>query len=166
MCFFLALSVSLFWPIICGPKRTHLVFFAEFSEFAPELSEPQWVLVSETVLSKQYSTCIHLLLPKGPGHTKKTTGSKSASQSSMDLPWSSFPCFWDVLAFFRVFLNPWFGEPVVCTLDSRGFRHFRDFRDFRESSSCLSCLRRFRRFRDFRRFRERSQMGHFRPQKV
>ena len=61
----------------------------------------------------------------------------------------------------RVFLNPWFGEPVVCTLDSRGFRHFRGFRDFRESStqllvcSCLSCLRRFRRFRDFRRFRER-----------
>ena len=56
------------------------------------------------------------------------------------------------------FLNPWFGKPVVCTLDSRGFRHFRGFRDFRESStqllvcSCLSCLR---RFRDFRRFRER-----------
>ena len=61
----------------------------------------------------------------------------------------------------RVFLNPWFGEPVVCTLDSRGFRHFRGFRDFRESStqllvfSCPRCLRRFRRFRDFRRFRER-----------
>ena len=61
----------------------------------------------------------------------------------------------------RVFLNPWFGEPVVCTLDSRGFRLFRGFRDFRESStqlldcSSLSCLRRFRRFRDFRRFRER-----------
>ena len=60
-----------------------------------------------------------------------------------------------------LFLNPWFGEPVVCTLDSRGFRHFRGFRDFRESStqllvcSCLSCLRRFRRFRDFRRFRGR-----------
>ena len=62
---------------------------------------------------------------------------------------------------FRVFLNPWFGEPVVCTLDSRGFRNFRGFRDFRESSarllvcSYLSCLWRFRRFRDFRRFRER-----------
>ena len=58
----------------------------------------------------------------------------------------------------RVFLNLWFGERVVCTLDSRGFRHFRDFRDFRESCtqllvcSCLSCLH---RFRDFRRFRER-----------
>ena len=38
---------------------------------------------------------------------------------------------------FRVFLNPWFGEPVVCTLDSRGFRHFRGFRDFRESSTQL-----------------------------
>ena len=53
----------------------------------------------------------------------------------------------------RVFLNPWLGEPMVCTLDSRGFRHFRGFRDFRESStqllvcSCLSCPRRFRRFR-------------------
>ena len=61
----------------------------------------------------------------------------------------------------RVFLNPWFGEPVVCTLDSRGFRHFRGFRDCRESStqllvrSCLSCLCRFRRFRAFRRFRDR-----------
>ena len=31
---------------------------------------------------------------------------------------------------FRVFLNPSFGELVVCTLDSRGFRHFRGFRDF------------------------------------
>ena len=61
----------------------------------------------------------------------------------------------------RVFLNPWFGEPVVCTPDSRGFRNLRGFRDFRESStqllicSCLSCLCRFRRFGDFRRFRER-----------
>ena len=56
----------------------------------------------------------------------------------------------------RVFLNPWFGEPVVCTLDSRGFRHFRGFRDFRESStqllvcSCLSHFRRFRRLRERR----------------
>ena len=61
----------------------------------------------------------------------------------------------------RVFLNPWFGETVVCTLDSRGFRNFRGFRDFRESStrllvcSCLSCLWRSRRFRNFRCFRER-----------
>ena len=60
---------------------------------------------------------------------------------------------------YRAFLNPWFGEPVVCTLDSRGFRHFRGFRDFHESStqllvfSCPRCLRRFRRFRDFHRFR-------------
>ena len=63
--------------------------------------------------------------------------------------------------FSRVFLNPWFGEPVVCTLDSRAFRHFRGFRDFREPSarllvcSRLSCLHRFRHFRDFRHFRER-----------
>ena len=61
----------------------------------------------------------------------------------------------------RVFLNPWFGEPVVCTLNFRGFRHFRGFRDFRESStqllvfSCPRSLGRFRRFRDFRRCRER-----------
>ena len=26
-------------------------------------------------------------------------------------------------------LNPWFGEPVVCTLDSRSFRNFRGFRE-------------------------------------
>ena len=51
-----------------------------------------------------------------------------------------------ILAYCRVFLHPWFGEPVVCTLDSRGFRHFRGFRDFGNSStqllvcSCLSCL--------------------------
>ena len=30
-------------------------FFEELTEFAPELSEAQWVLFSETVLSKQYS---------------------------------------------------------------------------------------------------------------
>ena len=33
----------------------------------------------------------------------------------------------------RVFLNPWFGEPVVCTLDSRGFRHFHGFPRFGEN---------------------------------
>ena len=71
------------------------------------------------------------------------------------------PFYLNFTSFSPLFLNPWFGEPVVCTLDSRGLRHFRGFRDFRESSaqllvcSCLSCLRRFRRFRDFRRFRER-----------
>ena len=40
-------------------------------------------------------------------------------------------------------LSPWFGEPVACTLDSRGFRHFRGFRDFRYSSTqtlVCSCL--------------------------
>ena len=31
----------------------------------------------------------------------------------------------------RVFPNPLFGEPVVSTPDSRGFRHFHGFRDFR-----------------------------------
>ena len=58
------------------------------------------------------------------------------------------------------FISQEFGisKPVVCTLESRGFRRFCGFRDFREPStqllvcSCLSCLR---RFRDFRRFRER-----------
>ena len=55
----------------------------------------------------------------------------------------------------QVFLNPLFGEPVVCPLDSRGFCHVCGFRDFCESSSqllvcsSLSCLRCFRRFRDF-----------------
>ena len=34
----------------------------------------------------------------------------------------------------RVFLNPLFGEPIVCTPDSHGFHHFRGFRDFRLSS--------------------------------
>ena len=61
----------------------------------------------------------------------------------------------------RVFVNPLFGEPVVCTPDSCGFRHVRGFRDFHKCStqmlvfSCLSCLCRFRHFRNFCRFRER-----------
>ena len=36
-------------------KRELTEFFAELTEFAPKLSEAQWVLFSETVLSKQYS---------------------------------------------------------------------------------------------------------------
>ena len=40
----------------------------------------------------------------------------------------------------RVFLNLGFGEPMFCTLDSRGFRHFRAFRDFRKSSNQPPCL--------------------------
>ena len=50
---------------------------------------------------------------------------------------------------------------MVCTLDSRGFRHFRGFRDLCEFStqllvcSCASCLCHFRCFRDFRRLRAR-----------
>ena len=47
-------SVSSSQPIICVPKRTHRVF-SELAEFAQKLSEAQWVLFSETVLSKQYS---------------------------------------------------------------------------------------------------------------
>ena len=31
---------------------------------------------------------------------------------------------------FEIISNPLLGEPVVCTPDSRGFRHFRGFRDF------------------------------------
>ena len=31
----------------------------------------------------------------------------------------------------QVFLNLLFAEPMVCTPDSRGFRHFRGSRDFR-----------------------------------
>ena len=38
---------------VCQNELTE--FFAELTEFAPELSEDQWVLFSETVLSKQYS---------------------------------------------------------------------------------------------------------------
>ena len=52
-------------------------------------------------------------------------------------------------------VSSFFGEPVVCSPDSCGFRHFRGFRDCRQSNtkllvcSCLSCPR---RSRDFRRF--------------
>ena len=45
-------SVSSPQPIICVPREL-TEFFAELTEFVP--SEAQWVLFSETVLSKQYS---------------------------------------------------------------------------------------------------------------
>ena len=49
-------SASSSQPIICVTKRTHrVVFFAELTEFAAELSEAQWVLFSETVLAEQCS---------------------------------------------------------------------------------------------------------------
>ena len=38
---------------VCQSELTG--FFAELTEFAAELSEAQWVLLSETVLTKQYS---------------------------------------------------------------------------------------------------------------
>ena len=38
---------------VCKSELTE--FFAELTEFAPKLSEAQWVLFSETVLSKPYS---------------------------------------------------------------------------------------------------------------
>ena len=38
---------------VCQSELTE--FYAELTEFAPKLSEAQWVLSSETVLSKQYS---------------------------------------------------------------------------------------------------------------
>ena len=47
-----ASSVSSFQPIICVPKRTHRVF-RRTHRVCPKT---QWVLSSETVLSKQYST--------------------------------------------------------------------------------------------------------------
>ena len=68
----------------------------------------------------------------------------------------------------RVFLNLGFGEPLFCTLDSRGFRHLRAFRHFCKSSNqlpccgCLSCRRHFRHFRDSRRFREKHQIAKYR----
>ena len=47
-------SVSSFQPFfVCKCELTE--FFTELTEFAPKLSEAQWVLFSETVLSKQYS---------------------------------------------------------------------------------------------------------------
>ena len=91
--------------------------------------------------------------PKGKPIRNFSINPTSSIQTQLRAPFLRTP--------FPRLLNPWFGEPVVCTLDSRGFRHFRGFRDFCESStqllvcSCLSCLRRFRRFRAFRHFRER-----------
>ena len=38
-------------------------FFAELTEFAPQLSEAQWVFFSETVLSKQYSARFLIFKP-------------------------------------------------------------------------------------------------------
>ena len=43
-------------------KRELTEFFAELTEFAPKLSEAQWVLFSETVLSKQYSATVSYIL--------------------------------------------------------------------------------------------------------
>ena len=48
-----ASSVSSFQPIICVPKRTHRVS-CRTHRACPKT---QWVLSSETVLSKQYSAC-------------------------------------------------------------------------------------------------------------
>ena len=45
---------------VCQSELTE--FLAELTEFAPKLSEAQWVLFSETVLSKQYSARFRLLL--------------------------------------------------------------------------------------------------------
>ena len=53
------------------------------------------------------------------------------------------PMFGKLLFSFRAFLNPLFGEPVLCTPDSRGVCHFRGFRDFRFSSTQPSGLCRF-----------------------
>ena len=43
---------------VCQNELTK--FFAELTEFAPKLSEAQWVLFSDTVLSKQYSATVSL----------------------------------------------------------------------------------------------------------
>ena len=124
---------------MCQSELTE--FLAELTEFAAELSE---FSLLKTVLSKQYSArSLVVWLQETKTRGKNYTNGQSESFK------------------FRVFLNPWFGESVVCTLDSRGFRPFRGFRDFRKSStqllvcSCLSCLRHFRHSCDFRRSRER-----------
>ena len=44
---------------VCQSELTEF-FFAELTKFDPKLSEAQWVLFSETVLSKQYSARIWL----------------------------------------------------------------------------------------------------------
>ena len=51
--------------------------------------------------------------------------------------------------------NMLFEEPVVCTADSRGFRHFCGFHYSSTQLLVCSCLRCPRRFRDFHHFRER-----------
>ena len=75
---------------MCQSELTE--FLAELTEFAPKLSEAQWVLFSETVLSKQYSarflksargpfssgTCAVLKIPNSSG-TKVCTGDFCAS---------------------------------------------------------------------------------------
>ena len=45
---------------VCQSELTE--FFAELTEFAVKLSEAQWVLFSETVLSKQYSVFFPVIL--------------------------------------------------------------------------------------------------------
>ena len=45
-------------------------FVAELTEFAAELSEAQWVIFSETVLSKQYSARL-LIMATGASHSYK-----------------------------------------------------------------------------------------------
>ena len=55
-------------------------------------------------------------------------------------------------------INLGFGEPMFCTLGSRGFRHCRAFRYFLESSNrppCLWLSELSSSFGDFRRFREK-----------
>ena len=42
---------------VCQSELTEF-FFAELTKFATELSEAQWVLFCETVLSKQYSATV------------------------------------------------------------------------------------------------------------
>ena len=72
------------------------------------------------------------------------TNSGSHSEVALRIPQNSETCsqnrlftprlFFGVvpeLLNYRVFLNPFFLQPVVCTLDFRGFRHCRGSRDFR-----------------------------------
>ena len=83
-------------------------------------SETKWKPGQEQNPGPENQDSQHMLeQPRGPF--------PDVRQKTRLQPWNDFKC--------RVFLNLGFGEPMFCTLDSRGFRHFRGFRDFRQSGN-------------------------------
>ena len=71
-----------FWTAGKVSKRELTEFFAELTESAPRLSEAQWVLFSETVLSKQYSA--RFLNMHSQGHSKDASPTKTSDPASLD----------------------------------------------------------------------------------